>query len=668
MSSCLILTRVPFLSLFSSVDNVTKGLRKGWSTWCNYMHLMYRAQSKMNKKQSAEELKEYAHAALLTPCHHRSPLDISRILAYFRHSKLLPKKLTARALLTLAKESALWEAPPNKPMFFQGQRGDGSGPGAPSAWWQWGFYVLVSGKINLYSFSDKGQEAAALSRFVMAAPPRTKGNSRGDGAVVTAPGIAASSAGGSSAHALAVTEWMADDEADDGSNQGGMSPEPTTPGGSRKRQSQFGGGQQPSSGGRHRDSFVHGSGAPSLTKGGIPLMMQLPSSPVHLKRLSVAPPARRASMAQAASFAGMKGYDTLDNPAVPVESSTNAPSGENTHGGGAGTAGRTVSTAGSSVFDPSTPGSPLTFEPNSPSGTGSNLGIGEFASLFQQQQQLQPRMPGSGRNNEPPSPKSGGRGRSGSRGSMRDPTSPGSARRRSSSRGSLEPSSPSMRRTSESPNRRPSRRASSVDKDAGSGGGQGSGVASGTTSPKSPTGRRSSSVTPTSGGSQPTSASRRGTTVSPSGGNGAVGGGGAMLKKKQSFKADMRARRSTIKLNGSSLQAGGSGGGRGSTTNGNGSHAGGEEMAQVPEGQSPAELAAVTAAAAAEKAAQGPVDDFPGVDFLTSGVLGDLIFSTSNPGHCLGEIALLDKSNPVRDDSVEIQSSEGCLLRYMYSL
>ena len=645
------------------MDNVTKGLRKGWSTWCNYLHMMYRAQSKMNKKQSAEELKEYAHAALLTPCHHRSPLDISRIVAYFRHSKLLPKKLTARAMLTLAKESALWEAPPNKPMFFQGQRGDGAGPGAPSAWWQWGFYVLVSGKINLYSFSDKGQEAAALSRFVMAAPPRTKAGSSREGAVTASGSVASNSGGGGGsssssaagtrqgAHARAVSEWMADDEADDGSyqgHQGGMSPEPTTPGGSRKRHSHFG-GQQPSSGGRNRDSFVHGSGAPSLTKGGIPLMMQLPSSLVHLKRLSVAPPARRASMAQAASLAGMKGYDTLDNPTVPVESSANAPAGGDASGAAAAATGRNVSTAGSSAFDPSTPVSPLTFEPNSPSGTGKNLGIGEFASLFQQQQQ-QSRTPGSARGNEPPSPKSGGgRGRSGSRGGgggMREPASPGSARRRSTSRGSLEPSSPSMRRTSESPNRRPSRRASSVDKESGSGGG--AGQSSGAASPKSPADRRSSSVTPTSGGSggggggQPTSASRRGTTVSPSG---APGGGGAMLKKKQSFKADMRARRSTIKLNGSGLQA--AGGKRGSSAHG-GNGNGNDEMAQVPEGQSPAELAA---AAAAEKAAQGPVDDFPGVDFLTSGVLGDLIFSTSNPGHCLGEIALLDKSNPVCVDS-----------------
>jgi hypothetical protein len=88
------------------------------------------------------------------------------------------KKISAKSLLIIAKEAAVWNGSANTPIFFQGMRGDGSGPCQNDAWWQFGYYVLISGKVNMYSFSDKAQEAHALSRFVMAnAQPKSPAGS-----------------------------------------------------------------------------------------------------------------------------------------------------------------------------------------------------------------------------------------------------------------------------------------------------------------------------------------------------------------------------------------------------------------------------------------------------------------------------------------------------------
>jgi hypothetical protein len=61
-----------------------------------------------------------------------------------------------------------------------------------------------------------------------------------------------------------------------------------------------------------------------------------------------------------------------------------------------------------------------------------------------------------------------------------------------------------------------------------------------------------------------------------------------------------------------------------------------------------AAAAKAAAAAAAEEEEKQRKKKAAEVDFLSSGVLGELIFSVTAFGHGFGEVALLDKSNPVR--------------------
>jgi CRP-like cAMP-binding protein len=580
-----------------TVDTAHKNMKRAFQTWSFFLRAQYRAEKlKMDEKNSSE-LREHALSALAKPCHQRSPLDITRICAWFKQSKLFgKKKIPAASLLIIAKEAAVWSGPANKAVFFQGMRGDGTGPGQKDAWWQWGYYVLLSGKINLYSFSDKAQEAHALSRFVLAgSAPRSPGGNFSS----TSRRDSLGQSGG--------VNWSQDDEDKDGLS----------------------------------DVLSQSASGRSVTSGSGQWGVDTAGQLAALKNFD--PPKSELGVPEMAQLASPKSSrvvsDIIDEAIPPSPVPRNAKYS-----------------------------SPLTFEPLSPSFNASS-----YTTLFARKEN-----PSTGYK----SPSSPGFKRSPSFGAvnaLEEPMSPGSGvsavggpLRRQGSRGDTIPEAPpssnSPAQVTPTVNRRKSQRGSFRGGDGGSGGGSGrelirrDSLGAGILSPKEPPSggsfgtpngfKRSNSLTspgspdgkpPLSGAergyTRKNSSTMRGKTPERTHSHGLLDrthSSGHGLVSKASTQSMTQSRRRTA----------------------NREHSGKEDSGAMNPNASSKNLLSEPVSAAMSATSAAPENGIEGskesaepeqeVDFLNSGILGDLIFSSSTFGHSFGEIALTDKQNPVR--------------------
>eukprot|EP00615_Pteridomonas_danica_P003945 CAMPEP_0114348536 /NCGR_PEP_ID=MMETSP0101-20121206/14779_1 /TAXON_ID=38822 ORGANISM="Pteridomonas danica, Strain PT" /NCGR_SAMPLE_ID=MMETSP0101 /ASSEMBLY_ACC=CAM_ASM_000211 /LENGTH=893 /DNA_ID=CAMNT_0001486505 /DNA_START=157 /DNA_END=2838 /DNA_ORIENTATION=+ len=596
-------------------------MKRAFQTWSFFLKAQFRAEKLKNDEKYAAELKAHALEALGKPCHQRSSLDITRICAWFRSSKIFgKKKIPPASLLIIAKEAAVWSGPANKVVFFQGMRGDGTGPGQKDAWWQWGYYVILSGKVNLYSFSDKAQEAHALSRFVLSS--NIQSSSSSNKMIPGSPNSSHNFGNGSSRRESfggngtlggGVTNWSQDLDADEVDTSDVLS------------QSASGRSMTSSSHYDQTTTTIRNFDPPKSDLG-VPEMQQM-FSPTNSKRQSPLLPSGDNTPVD----------ESLQNSTAPLAHSNQ---------------------------------SPLTFEPLSPSFNTSS-----YTAQFSRKEQNSRRPQSVAMLEEPSSPSSGGE------------RSPFPLRRQSSK---MTPGSGGG---------------------GGNGGGSGSGnggLEGGGNDPLSPTGtggdrtlrRRNSSRNnmarslnrqdslnggllspkePPSGGSMGTpGAFKRSNSItsSPSDLPAPVttsGGAGSGSERNLTRRGSMRDRGKTperINSAGGMTSMGSShslmtpGGRNRRLLNRDHSNVSNKDdtfknTGQVEPGSAAMSVKSSISAAGGAGAGDGGdgketqnsdslVEKEPEVDFLTSGILGDLIFSSSNFGHTFGEIALTDKQNPVR--------------------
>ena len=128
---------------------------------------LVRRQQEAELLAQAEELQNIALGFIDKKPGTRTESEVTTIVTWMQNIKLLGSNIHKRDLLGLAKKIVHFHLDRNVALFFQGQKADikleQEGRGE---WFQYGFYIHISGRIKLFTTPDKAQETLILQKYL----------------------------------------------------------------------------------------------------------------------------------------------------------------------------------------------------------------------------------------------------------------------------------------------------------------------------------------------------------------------------------------------------------------------------------------------------------------------------------------------------------------------